>query len=179
MTERIPGSKASYILLGTVIRPHGLRGELKVRPWTERPENISRYRRLYLVPDGTTDMVALTNVGARVSGDCVILRLKECTDRTQAEQLVGIHVWMAAADLPPAGDSEWYLHSLMGKQARTTAGEVIGTITGVVSTKAHNMLVVRNGDQEVLVPAVRAFIAAMDEEGIVLELPPGLLEINR
>ncbi len=179
MAGQIPGPNASYILLGTVVRPHGLRGELKVRPWTERPENIRQYRRLYLAPDSAADMIACTNAGTRVSGDTVILRLLECTDRTRAEQLVGLHVWLSAADLPPAEEGEWYLHDLIGKQARTAAGEVIGIITGVVSSKAQDMFVLRNGDEEFLIPAVRAFIAAMDEQGIVLDLPPGLLEINR
>lgn len=179
MAGQIPGPNASYILLGTVVRPHGLRGELKVRSWTERPENIRRYRRLYLAPDSAADMIACTNAGTRVSGDTVILRLLECTDRTRAEQLVGLHVWLSAADLPPAGEGEWYLHDMMGKQVRTTTGEMIGTITGVVSSKAQDMLVLRKGHEEFLVPAVRAFMVAMDEQGLVLNLPPGLLEINR
>jgi len=179
VTSDISGREASFLLLGTVVRPHGIRGELKVRPYTEKPDNVCRYRRLYLAAEAGSEMIECTNVQARVSGDMVILRLHECTDRDRAEQLVGRHLWLAADDLPPAGAGEFYLHTLMGKRARTTTGQTLGTVRGVLSSGAQDVLVIRDGDHEYLVPAVRTFIVARDETDIVLDLPPGLLEINR
>ena len=179
MPVDISGRSESFVRLGTVVKPHGIRGELKVRPCTEQPDNIGRYRRMYLAAGADCQMIECTNVRVRFSGTMVILRLDECTDRDRAEQLVGLHLWLAARDLPPAGADEFYLHTLMGKQARTTAGQTLGTVTGVLNGSAQDVLVIGDGQHEYLIPAVRTFIAAMDETGIVLDLPPGLLEINR
>ena len=133
---------------------------------------------MYLAAKDGQPKVEYANVQARVNGNSVILRLHECTDRDQAEHFVGQHVWLASSDLPPAGFGEFYLHSLVGKQVRTTDGQRLGTVRGLLSS-AQDVLVIGDGDHEYLVPAVREFIAALEETDIVLDLPPGLLEINR
>jgi len=178
VTVDIPGPDASFVLLGTVVRPHGIRGELKVRPWTERPENICRYQRLYLAAEPGDRMIECTGLQARLSGNMVILRLEQCADRDRAEQLVGLHLWLATSDLPPAGADELYLHTLMHKRARTTTGQALGTVRAVLSS-GQDVLVIGDGDHEYLVPAIWAFIASVDETEVVLDLPPGLLDINR
>ena len=178
MTSSVPEQSETFILLGSVSRPHGIRGELKVRPYTEKPGNFCHYPRLFLSGEDGQSKVEHTDVHARVNGNTVILRLKECTDRDRAEQFVGMRVWLAVADLPPAEANEFYLHSLEGKRARTTTGQELGTVSGLLNS-AQDVLVIRDDDHEYLVPAVRPFIVAIDENGIVVDLPPGLLEINR
>jgi 16S rRNA processing protein RimM len=168
----------AFILLGTVMRPHGIRGELKVRPYTDTPGNFCRYPRLFLSGEDGRAKVEHTDVQARVNGNTVILRLKECKDRDHAEQFAGMRIWLAAADLPPVEADEFYLHSLEGKRARSVNGQVLGTVVGLLCG-AQDVLVIREGDQEYLVPAVRPFIVVIDDDGIVVDLPPGLLEINR
>jgi len=172
------GRSGAFILLGTVVRPHGIRGELKIRPHTEQPANLCRYRRMYLAADADGEVIECTDVRARVSGRLIILKVPGCTDRNRAEQLVGWHLWLAASDLPPAGPDEVYLHTLMNKRARTVDGRVLGTIRELLGG-GQERLVIREGENEYLVPAVRAFIAAVDDDEVVLDLPPGLLEMNR
>jgi 16S rRNA processing protein RimM len=174
----IAGRNEPFIQLGTVVRPHGIRGELKVRPCTERPENICQYRRFFLAADDLGEMMACSNAQTRVNGASVILKLEECTDRNQAEQLVGLHLWVAASDLPPAGPGEFYLHTLIGKRARSVDGQVLGIVRRILGG-AQDILVIQDGESEFLVPAVRVFITAMGPSEVVLDLPPGLLEINR
>ena len=178
MTAQNPGQQEPRILLGTVVGPHGIRGSIKIRPCTERPENISRYRSLYLTGVGTPHDSLWTNVQTRVSGGCVIVTLKECTDRNHAEQLVGYSVWVPASELPPAGADAVYLYTLMGKRARTTDGQVLGTVSELIHS-AQDVLVIRNEDREYLVPAVRNFIVSVDDVEVIFDLPPGLLDINQ
>jgi len=165
-------------LLGTVVRPHGIRGELKVCPHTERPDNICCYRRVYLAAVGNSEIIECTDVRARVSGRMVILSVPGCTDRNRAERFVGWGLWLAASDLPPAEADEVYLYTLMDKRARTVDGRSLGTIRELLGG-GQERLVIRDGDHEYLVPAVRAFIVAVDDTEVVLDLPPGLSEMNR
>jgi len=178
VTGASPGPDGAFVLLGTVVRPHGIRGELKVCPHTEHPDNICRYRRITLAADADSERIACADVRARVSGRMVIVSVPGCTSRDQAERFVGWGLWLAASDLPPAEADEVYLHTLMHKRARTVDGQALGTI-GALLGGGQERLVIRDGDREYLVPAVRAVIASVDDHEVVLDLPPGLLEMNR
>lgn len=171
-------SDKDFVLLGAVIRPHGIRGELKIRPFTDNPESFSRYRRLYLAPEGDATKVEFTNEQARPNGNTIILKLKECTDRNRAEQLTGMGVWLPVADLPPLADGEYYLHSLEGKRARTSDGQLLGVVSGLLVGGGQDILVIRDGQSEYLVPMAPGFVVGVDEQAITLDLPPGLLDIN-
>ncbi len=179
MTSRTPAPDARFVLLGEVTRPHGIRGAIRVRPCTESPENFCRYRRLYLSPAGTETKTAWDSLDTRVSGRAIILRLKGCASREEAEALAGSWIWLDIADLPPAGPDKWYLHTLEGKKARTEEGQYLGLISAILSTAGQDILVIGQGKEEYLVPAVRDFLVHIGTEEVVLRLPPGLLEINR
>jgi len=167
-----------FVLLGIITKPHGIRGELKVRPFTETPDSLSRYRHLYLSADNGKTKVLHVNVQTKANGSTVILRLEECATRDQAEQFAGMQIWVPSSDLPPVGQDEFYLYTLEGKLAQTTAGRILGTVTEIVSGSGQDILVIRDARQEYLVPVVRDFFVTIDEEKVVLDLPPGLLEIN-
>ncbi|ADW18529.1 16S rRNA processing protein RimM [Desulfobulbus propionicus DSM 2032] len=173
------GTGDDFVALGLITRPHGIRGELKIRSFTEKPENLNRYRRLFLASDVSSAKLEFTNVLARVNGSSVILRLKECTDRDRAEELVGMLIWVPSKDLPPTAAGEFYLHSLQGKQARTTDGQELGTVETFLAGGGQNILVIRQGGEEYLVPVVGAFIVSITENMVILDLPLGLLDINR
>jgi 16S rRNA processing protein RimM len=168
-----------FVLLGIVTKPHGIQGELKVRPFTETPGNIARYNRLYLTAADGGDAIPCTNVRTRVNGRTVILRLEECATRERAEQLAGMQIWVDSNDLPPIDEDQFYLYTLEGKQAWTEAGEYLGTVRSILSTGGQDILVIEGNGREFLVPVVREFIVALEEDRIVFDLPPGLLEINR
>ncbi len=173
--QKEPGN---FVLAGTVVRPHGLRGEVKVRPCTQAPDSLTRYRQVYLSREAGERQPWMCEQ-ARFGGGMVILGLKGCANRAAAEQLVGHQVWLSVADLPPVGANEFYLHTLEGKQAETIDGRVLGRVAAIMTGGGQNLLVIRDGDGEVLVPAVRALIREIGEQRIILDLPPGLLEINQ
>jgi 16S rRNA processing protein RimM len=178
VTQQSSLKDETFILLGTVTKPHGIQGELKVRPFTETPGNIARYRRLYLSADNGKSRVSYTNIQAKVNGNTVILRLEECSTRDQAELLSGSQIWLPSCDLVPIANNEFYLYTLEGKQATTAAGLIFGKISAIICTSGQDILVIQDVQKEYLVPLVREFIVAIDEEKVVFDLPPGLLEIN-
>lgn len=168
-----------FVLLGTITRPHGIKGELKVRPFTAEPDSMAHYAQLLLAADERAEKQSYTNEQARVSGTQIILRLRECTSREMAESLVGLGVWVRSTDLPPTVDGEFYLHTLLGKAVHTLDGQPLGVAEQLLAGSSQDILVVRQGKQEHLIPAVRAFIHTIDSETVTLDLPEGLLDINR
>lgn len=167
-----------FVCIGKVLRPQGLRGELRVQPCTARLENILAYTQVFLSGTDEAEKREYTVLQARLDKTAAILRLAGCTDRDEAELLRGHSLWLHSQDLPPLGAGEFYLHTLMGKTARTADDKTLGKICAVLDTEAHPILVVRRGVQELFIPAVAAFITRVDAESVVLNLPEGLLEIN-
>ncbi len=167
-----------YVLVGVIARPHGIKGELSVHPYTEQPEDLCRYSRLFFAEDDDKVKHQWTPLQARVSGRQVILRLRECENRTQAESMVGWKVWLDSADLPELDSEEFYLYTLLGKDVQTTGGRQLGRASHFLAGSGQDILVIRQGKREYLVPAVRAFVSSIDETTVTLDLPEGLLEIN-
>lgn len=178
MVEPFSITGQKYVLLGTVARPHGIKGELKIRPFTEHPGNLGRYRRLFLAEDEHTAKIEYTNTQTRVSGNHVIVRLKECNTRERAEELVGQQIWLATEDLPPLAEDEYYLHTLLGKEVQTTEGLFLGRVEDLLTGNGQDILVVRQEQQEYLIPVVREFVRSIEATALILDLPEGLLEIN-
>ena len=167
------------VLLGKVSKAHGIRGEIKVYPYSGDPEQFVRsYRRLWLTADPENVPTEYTVEKSRVQGGQILLKLEDCSDRTTAETLKGYQVYGHADDLPELAEDEFYLHALQGKDVVDTSGNVLGTCSHFIDTGAHDLLVVQQAGKEYLIPVVGDFIVAVEENRVVLDLPPGLLEIN-
>lgn len=165
------------ILLGKITRPHGIRGEVKVYPYSGQPENFLGYREILVAGEGEA-RIPYSVEQSRVQGRLAVLRLAGCDDRTKAEALAGHEVWLRRDDLPKPGEDEYYLADLEGREAVTADGIPLGRITGIMDTAAHPILIVTGRGREYLVPVHQGVVASIDGEQVVLQLPPGLLEMN-
>jgi 16S rRNA processing protein RimM len=168
-----------FVLLGKVTKPHGIRGEVKVYPYSGQPENFLNYREVFFALSEDDNWIPYTIEKSRVQGNQVLLKLKNCTTRSGAEELVGREIWLDRQDLPELEDDEYYWFDFVGKGVVTDDGNELGKVTGVLETGAHGILVVTDKNQEYLIPVINTFIVRVDDKEVVLKLPTGLLEINR
>jgi 16S rRNA processing protein RimM len=166
-----------FIPVGRITKPHGVRGELKVHPFTQSPENLKRYATLFLFRDGDNEYIPFVREKVRFQAKSVIIKLKGCDDRTQAEALVGCQVLIEKNELPAPGKDEFYLYQLEGKQAIDIKGKHIGTVTSVLVGHGQSLLQIDRDGKEVLVPLVAEFLVQRDGDHIVLDLPQGLLDV--
>ena len=81
-----------YVLLGKVTKPHGIRGEVKIFPFSGQPENFLEYEEIILAPEGSEKRVPYRIIKARVQGKQALVQLEGCSTRTDAESLVGWQV---------------------------------------------------------------------------------------
>lgn len=172
------GQVKSFVLLGKVVKAHGIRGEVKIYSFAEAAENLNGYKKFYMSADDGDTHMAYTAKSVRAQGGGAIVSLKECVNRNQAEMLVGQGVWVDIDDLPELDDGEFYLHSLQGKQAVTVEGQNLGKIVSVIAGRGQDLLSIQSDDKEYLIPFVSDFIVEHGDDEIVFSLPPGLLEIN-
>ena len=166
------------VLIGKITKPHGIRGEVKIYPYSGIPENFLHYSRVLLAADDRAAPKEYKVERARVQKNSVLVQLQGCHTRTQAETLVQQQVYVPEDDLPEPGPDEFYLRELEGLQMVTDTGTVIGTITGILTTGAQDIVRVEDGDREYMIPLVPEFLLAITGDEVRVTLPPGLLDIN-
>lgn len=176
MAERLD---PKYLLIGQIVRPHGVRGEARMRILTDYPERLRQLKQVYLAHDPTAPSPRRHQVaGVRMNQDVALLRLAGITDRNQVEPLRGLYVMVELADAVPLDDDEVYLFQLIGMRVVTDAGAELGTLTDVLETGANDVYVVDSPQHgEVLIPVIPDTIVATDTEQnrITVRLPAGLL----
>lgn len=169
----------SYVVVGEVRRPHGIRGELRVEILTDYPERLAERDYVYLAYPDTPDAVERYPVeGIRPHKGLLLLKLGRCDDRDTAEELRGMLVQVPLEEAVPLEEGEYYYFQLVGADVETDAGEWLGRVTEVLGTGAHDVFVVRGPRGEVLLPAVEDVILQLDLENgkMVVHPLPGMLE---
>lgn len=165
-------SEPGFLAIGRVLRPHGVRGELRVEIHTDFPERFGVYRQVYLGPDHMPYEIE----GHRFHQGRVLLKLREVIDRTAAEVLRGQWVYIAAKDAVPLAKGEVYLHQMLGLRVRTVEDEELGEVVDLIETGANLVYVVRGMQGEILIPDIPEVIEAIDLEAgqLIVRLMEGL-----
>lgn len=177
MSKKDP-SPTRLIPLGRVVGVHGLKGMLRVRlsgkPGELDPETFKAVGEILL--GGEPFRVTRAARGRRH----VLLGLAGVNTREQAEALVGREVQAEARRFPELSPGEYYWFQVLGLPVvHAEAGAVLGTLEEIWPTGAHDVFVVRQGEREILLPAVEEIIKEIDlDQGVIRVLPPpGLLEL--
>ncbi len=178
MADIFPFESEKYVLLGKVTKAHGIKGELKVRPYSGNPDSITHFKQLVLVSRSGSLSPVFEVERARCGNKEAIILLRGVSDRTHAETLCGTGVLVIKDELPDLGDEEFYLHELEGLEVRTESGQRVGTVESFFSNGMQDLLVVRLGNIETLIPLIPGMIRSRDEKQLIIAPPPGLLEIN-
>jgi 16S rRNA processing protein RimM len=180
-TAEVQGDRQSplpaRLRIGRVIGAHGLHGALRLKPDYPETEILAKVARIWLERDGVSREFRLTGV-TRVASGSLRITLDGVGDANAADAFKGAALTVAVADLPAAGPREFYYFQALGCEVVTPSGERIGTVAEVFSNGAQDILVVRDGAREVLVPAIEDIVRHFDVAGrrITIEPVPGLLD---
>jgi 16S rRNA processing protein RimM len=151
------------ILLGAIVGPHGLRGEVRVKTFTHSPQTLDAYGPLH-TPDGRSFTV--THLRAN-KPDEAIARFAEITDRNAAESLKGTELFVSRDALPAAEDGEFYHADLIGLRAEDEEGRVLGTVAALHNFGAGDVIeIARDDGDSVMLPFTREVVP-------VIEIPAG------
>jgi len=153
---------ASDILLGVVTGAQGLRGEVKVKAFTETPERLAAYGPLHS-PEGRTLCVKTSRA---VRPGSVIVRFEGVDDRSTAEALIGTKLLVARAALPAAALDEFYHADLVGLRAQDADGRIIGEIRAIHNFGAGDVIELeRAGGGTLLLPFTQETVPKVDLAG--------------
>ena len=163
------------VLVGTIARPHGIRGQVVINPETDFVEE--RY-----APGATlwTRERALTVASMRLQRGRPVVGFEGCSRIEDVEPLAGLELRVPESALQPLQAGSYYQHQLVGCAVETLAGARVGTVRRVEGGAAGSLLTIAAERGEVLVPMAAGICVEIDVEAkrIVIDPPEGLLELN-
>ena len=166
---------ASSLCLGVVAGAHGLRGAVRVKTFTAQPETIADYGPLRDAAGSRRFALRLT----RVDKGTAIVQIDGVRDRTEAEALKGIELFLDRAALPPPDDEEEFYHAdLVGLAAVDTDGVRLGTVRALHDFGAGDLIEVLpdEGGQPRVFPFTREAVPKIDlaAGAVTIDPPEGL-----
>ena len=117
------------LTIATVLKPQGIRGEIKVKALTDSAEDLKNFPRVFI------DGVEYKVLSVRPAGDCAFLSLRGIADRNAAELLRGKDVIALREDAPELPEDTFYLVDVLGCEVVTEKGKSIGTICDITPAK--------------------------------------------
>lgn len=143
------------LTIGIVLKPQGIRGELKVKPYTDDAEDFKGLKRVFL---GEEEYRVLS---VRTGGGVVFLGLRGVPDRNAAELLRGKEIAIPREEAPEPPEGSYYIADLLGSMIYAEDGELLGTLTDVRSAATDVYTLERDG-KEILFPAAKGVIVAIE-----------------
>jgi len=167
-------------VVARVLKAHGLKGEVRLKPETDYPERISSGFSLYLSPAcQEEDKLVIESV--RLSSRGPIVKFAGIDNPESAAELVGRDLYVPKDRFPSLPQDTFWVHELIGLQIFEEGGNFLGKLKEVLRTKSNDVYVVerdREGrKEEVLIPALKDVIRKVDleEDRMIVRLPEGLL----
>ena len=147
------------VVMGRIRAAHGLKGWIKIQPFTQEIEGLLDYPEWWVGGDGQWQQHRISEVA--VHGSMVVARLEGFTDRDAAAGLRGRDVAVPRAAMPENREGEFYWSDLLGMEVVHRNAIKLGLVTRILETGANTVLVVQ-GEKELLVPFIDGVIVSVD-----------------
>lgn len=148
--------------MGRVAGAFGVQGWVRIHPYSEQPEALTGYGQWLIGQEPSWQSIEVME--CEVHGRMVVARLRGVEDRDAAALLRGREIAVPRASLPPAAEGEFYWSDLIGLEVLNGVGEALGAVAEVFSNGAHEVLRVRQGTAERLIPFVPAYVQEVQLE---------------
>ena len=174
----IEREQPEYLVVGEILRPHGVRGELRMRVLTDNRDHLQKLESVYLAESPADPAIDRRDIiGLRFNKAYALLSLEGCCSRNEADLLRGKTVLIGIDQAAPLDEGEYFLFQLIGLRVVADQHE-IGRVKAVIETGANDVYIVQSDAYgEVLIPAHEETIIKIDFEAevITMALPEGLL----
>lgn len=163
----------SYIVIGKIGSPYGVRGWTKVIAYTEFGANILSYQPWYLSPNHN-EQVEVILEDSRIQNDIVLVKLKGIDTPEDASRYSGRDIYIKREQLPNLKKDEFYWSDLVGLTVINKEGKDLGKVIYLMSTGSNDVLVVK-GEREHGVPFIRGSVILnidIDKKQILVDWEP-------
>jgi 16S rRNA processing protein RimM len=157
------------VIMGRVASAFGIRGWVKVQPYSEYVDSLLDYKTWYLGHEnGPWRKVDV--IQAEAHDKTLAVQFPDSPDRNAAEKLKGLLIAVPRSSLPVQDEGEYYWTDLIGLTVLNEVGETLGTVAELLETGANDVLVVRGGAAEILIPFLNSVIKHVDLAAKTIEV---------
>ena len=161
--------KKQFLDTGRIVGTHGIKGEVRIEPWSDSPEFLCAFKKLYLDEKGT-DFI---EVKCRPHKNITLAKIKGVETIEEAERYRGKIVYIDRADVR-LGEGVHFVQDLIGLPVRSDEGADLGALAEVLDLPQGQVYVVR-GEREILIPDVPDFILELNPQtGLTVHLIEGM-----
>ncbi len=146
------------LLIGEVLKPQGIKGEIKVKPFTDTPAGIKKFGTVYM--DGQGYKI----LSFRADESAAYLGLRGVPDRNAAEFLRGKKLYGKREDAPALEEGQYYIVDIIGLSCESEEGETLGTVVDV-ALLSSDVYTIEKAGKKILFPAVKGVVKKVDLEG--------------
>lgn len=162
-----------YYRIAQILRPHGVRGEVKLYPLTDDPARFRRLKSCFIERAGQYEPASVT--GFKQAGDAPVLHIEGVDTPEQAEKLRGLYVCVDKQHAVRLPEGAWFVADLIGCAVSDSNGRELGRLTDVFETNANDVYVIE-GEKKLLVPALKKLLKQVDVESKSVVLDAAVLE---
>ena len=148
-----------FLIIGKILKPHGVRGEMRVMPHTDLPERFTWLESVYV---GQKKPKRIEVESVRFHKNLILLKLVGYDSRESIDSLRNQWLQVPESEAIPLEEGEYFLYQLEGLSVKTDEGEVLGTIKQVIQTGANNVFVVNGSHGELLIPDIEEVVLDID-----------------
>ena len=149
-----------YLMIGEVLKPQGIRGEAKIKPYAADHEDFRRWKTLYVKKGEAYEPLACKCT--RVHDGFVYAVLGECQNPDDVEKLRGVQLYVDRAHANPLEEDEVYISDLIGCVGIDEEGKSIGVLQDVLQHGVVDVYVFRAKGRSVMAPALKAVFPTVD-----------------
>ena len=159
-----------FMAVGKVLRPQGVRGELRLEIHTGYPGHLADVDTVYI---GESHLPRRLQ-SSRQHQKTLLIKIEGCDDRTQADALRGQLISVAATDAVALKPGQFFHHQIIGLNVVGDDGELLGVVSEILQTGSNDVYVVKNSTGELLLPAIQSVILKIEPPQITVHLIEGL-----
>jgi len=165
------------ITIGKLIKPFGVKGEMKVESLTDFPDRFKKLHHVYLVSPAGKE-IACEVKAVRYAGAVPYLLFGGYDSPEKAKVLNGWFLKVPEEETVPLPEGSYYWFELIGMEVFSEGGEKLGTIVDVFETGSNDVYVLKQGGKETYLPATKEIIKQVDRKAkrMVIHIMDGLLE---
>jgi len=158
------------VLVGLVLKPVGLKGELKVRPITDNPERFEPGGMLWADVRGAAESYEILSVSEH-KGNLKVL-LEGVSSVEEAERFRDVELYVPESEVPPLPEGEYYHYQIIGLEVYTHKGMLLGTVSDIISAGEKDVYIVRGQGKEYLIPVTEEHVREIDPDSGRITLNP-------
>lgn len=156
-----PNKPEPMVIMGRVASAFGIRGWVKIQPFSEFVDSLLEYKTWYLGHENGS-WREVNVIKCETHDKTLAVQFPDCPDRNAAEKLKGLLIAVPRSSLPAQDEGEYYWADLIGLTVVNEAGETLGVVAELLDTGANDVLIVRGNGPDILIPFLDSVIGPVD-----------------